>query len=116
MVTIGISEPKGRRKDKISTEESIEELKRFYDTCNEMASIFNTEVNRKEYDDLNERSINGERFACRNYISEFYSKLTEEQKKLVAKIQVLFEFARVEDKYDKEYNLKNYDELNNIFQ
>ena len=97
-------------------EDLMKSFERFHDTCNEMASVFNTEINRKEYDDLNERSINGERFACRNYISEFYSKLTDEQKKLVAKIQVLFEFAFIEDKHDSEYNLKNYDELNNIFQ
>jgi hypothetical protein len=96
-------------------EDLMKSFEKFRDTCNEMASIFNTEVNRKEYDDLNIKSINGERFACRNYISEFYSQLTEEQKKLVAKIQILLEFAFIEDKYDSEYNLKNYDELNNNF-
>ena len=97
-------------------EDLMKLFERFHDTCNEMGSLFNTEINRKEYEDLNERSINEERFACRNYLSEVYSKLTEEQKKLVAKIQVLFEFAHMEDKYDMEYNLKNYDKMNNNFQ
>ena len=97
-------------------EDLMEEFKRYYDTCNEMGSIFNTEVTRKEYSDLNIRSIDGERFACRNHFSDFYSKLTEEQKKFIARVHALFEFALIEDKYDKEYNLKNYDEMNNNFQ
>jgi hypothetical protein len=62
-------------------------------------------ADRKEYEDLNTRSIKGERFACRNYLSDWYSKLTEEQKELIAEFQVLLGSALVEDKKDKEYNL-----------
>jgi len=93
----------------------MKSFKRYYDTCNEMGSIFNTEVTRKEYSDLNIRSINGERFACRDYLSDFYSNLTEEQKDLIAKFQVVFGSAILEDKHDKKYNLKNYEEMNNNF-
>ena len=111
MVTIGISEPEGVRKDKMV----IEELERYYATNNEITYFFNNEVDKKEYDDLNERNNNGERFIHRKYLSDFYSQLTDEQKKFIAKFHVLLGSAIVEDENDKEYNLKNYEKLNNIF-
>ena len=118
MVTIGISEPEGGEKYKMTIEEyekSMEEVKRYYATNNEITYFFNNEYNKKEYDDLDERSINGERFIHRNYLSDFYSQLTDEQKKFLAKFHVLLGSAIREDSNDKEYNLKNYDELNNKF-
>lgn len=111
MVTIGISEPEGVRKDKTA----IEELERYDATNNEITYFFNNEYNKKDYEDLNERGINGEGFIYRKCFSDFYSKLTEEQKKFIAKFQVLLGAAITEDNQDKEYNLKNYEKLNNIF-
>jgi hypothetical protein len=77
----------------------------FRDTEHDIRSAINIVADRKEYEDLNTRSIKGERFACRNYLSDWYSKLTEEQKELIAEFQVLLGSALVEDKKDKEYNL-----------
>jgi CRISPR/Cas system CSM-associated protein Csm3 (group 7 of RAMP superfamily) len=62
----------------------------------------------KEYEDLDMRSIKGERFVRRNYLSDWYSKLTKEQKKLISQFQVLFGSALMEDRNDEEYNFKNY--------
>jgi hypothetical protein len=73
------------------------------------------EANKKEYDDRDKRNANGERFVCRNYLSDFYSQLTEEQKKFIAKYQVILGYALTEDRHDNEYNIKNYDMLNKNF-
>ena len=87
----------------------------FRDTYDEIDYLF-IEAD-KEYEDQNiKSSVKGERFACRNYLSDWYSKLTEEQKKLISEFQVVFRSALVEDEYDREYNLKNYDKMNNNFQ
>ena len=110
MASIGISKLEGE-----NIKKSIEEIKRYYATNNEISYFFNNEYDKKEYDDLNERGINGERFIYRNYLSDFYSHLTEDQKKFIAKFHVLLGAAIREDREDREYNLKNYDELNNIF-
>ena len=96
-------------------EDSMEEFKRFYNTHSEIGRLFDTEDDKKEFVDLTIRSITGERFACCNYLSDWYSQLTEEQKKFIAKFQVLLGSALVEDNQDKEYNLNNYKELNNNF-
>ena len=108
MVSIGISKLEGE-----NIKKSIEEIKRYYATNNEISYFFNNEYDKKEYDDLNERGINGERFIYRNYLSDFYSHLTEDQKKFIAKFHVLLGAAIREDREDREYNLKNYEELNN---
>jgi hypothetical protein len=73
--------------------------------------LFDTELDKKEYADQNMRIIEGEKFVCRDYLSDFYSQLTDDQKKFIAKFQVLFGSALIEDKKDKEYNLKNYDDM-----
>ena len=96
-------------------DDSMEELKRFYDTDSEISHLFDIEVDKKEYDDMTIRSIKGERFACRNYLCDWYSQLTEEQKKFITKFRVIYSSARVEDDHDREYNVKNYKELNNYF-
>ena len=96
-------------------EDSMEEFKRFYDTHSEIGRLFDTEDDKKEFVDLTIRSIKGERFACRNYLSDWYSQLTAEQKKFIAKFQVLLGSALVEDNNDNEYNLQNFDMLNNNF-
>jgi hypothetical protein len=111
MVTIGISKPEGERKDKIS----MEKIKRFHDIYHEIDNFFDIEADKKEYDDRDKRTNNGERFACRNYLSDFYSHLTEEQKELIAKFRVVFGSALVEDEYDREYNLTNYNEIHKNF-
>jgi len=111
MVTIGISELEGVRKYKMA----MEELKRYDATNNEITYFFNNEYNKKEYDDLNEMGINGDGFIYRKCLSDFYSQLTEEQKKFIAKFHVLLGSAITEDNKDKEYNLKNYEELNSKF-
>lgn len=96
-------------------EDLMKLFERFCDTHNEIKSIFNTVANRKEYVDIDMRSIKGEKFICRNYLSDWYSQRTEEQKELLAEFQVLFGSALAEDKNDKEYNLQNFNMLNNNF-
>ena len=115
MVSIGISELGGKRKEDISMKDPMEEFKRYYATDNEIDHFFNIEAIKKEYIDRDKRTKNGERFACRNYLSDFYSNLTEEQKKFIAKFQVILGSAILEDRQDNEYNRKNYKELNNNF-
>ena len=95
--------------------DSMEEFERFHDTYNEIKSDFNTVADREEYVDINTRSAKGERFVCRNYLSDWYSQFTNEQKELLAEFQVILGSARLEDSKDKEYNLKNFDMLNNNF-
>jgi hypothetical protein len=96
-------------------EELMEEFKRFYDTHSEIDYLFTMEANKKEYDDRDKRNANGERFVCRNHLSDFYSQLTEEQKKFIAKYQVILGYALIEDRHDNEYNIKNYYEMNKNF-
>ena len=96
-------------------EDSMEEFKRFYNTHSEIGRLFDTEDDKKEFVDLTIRSIKGERFACRNYLCDWYSQLTAEQKKFIVKFQVLLGSALVEDNNDNEYNLQNFDILNNNF-
>jgi hypothetical protein len=100
-------------------EELMKSFERYYATDSEMEYLFNTEFNKEEYDELN-KNLNkkdtngeGERFISRKYLSDFYSQLTEEQKKFIAKFQVILASAILEDKLDREYNIKNYEELNN---
>ena len=93
-------------------EDLMKLFERFNDTYNEIKSDFNTVADREEYVDIITRSSKGERFICRNYLSDWYSKLTKEQKELIAEFEVLLGAACLEDKHDMEYNLKNYDMLN----
>jgi hypothetical protein len=92
-------------------EDLLKSFERFRDTRNEIDCL----LNDAKYKDLNIRSIKGERFLCRDTLSDWYSQLTEEQKKLIAEFRVLFGSALAEDKKDKEYNLKNYVILNKNF-
>jgi hypothetical protein len=97
-------------------EELMKSFERYYATDSEMEYLFNTEFNKEEYDELNKnlnkKDTNGERFISRKYLSNFYSQLTEEQKKFIAKFQVILASAILEDKLDREYNIENYEELN----
>jgi hypothetical protein len=89
----------------------MELFERFHDTEREINHFVNIGIDKKECLDINARSVKGERFACRNYLSNYYSKLTQEQKELIGEFQALLGSALVEDRNDKEYNLKNYEML-----
>jgi hypothetical protein len=97
-------------------EELMKSFERYYAINNKMENLFNTEFNKEEYDELNKnlnkKDTNRERFISRKYLSDFYSQLTEEQKKFIAKFQVILASAILEDKLDREYNIENYEELN----
>jgi hypothetical protein len=86
-------------------EDLMKSFEKYLDISKEIRQLFNAELYKKEYADQNMRIVEGEKFVCRDYLSDWYSQLTEEQKKLIAKFQVVFGSALVEDKKDKEYNL-----------
>jgi hypothetical protein len=94
-------------------EDLMKSFEKYLDISKEIRQLFNAELYKKEYADQNMRIVEGEKFVCRDYLSDWYSQLTEEQKKLIAKFQVVYGSALVEDKHDRQYNLKNYEEMNN---
>ena len=93
----------------------MKSFERFRNINCEIRSKFDTELDKKVYADQNMMVAEGEKFVYRDYLSDFYSQLTEEQKDLIAKFQVVFGSAILEDDHDKKYNLKNYEEMNNNF-
>jgi hypothetical protein len=94
-------------------EDLMKSFEKYRDIIKEIRQLFNAELYKKEYVDQNMRVVEGEKFVCRDYLSDWYSQLTEEQKKLIAKFQVVYGSALVEDKHYRQYNLKNYEEMNN---
>ena len=87
-------------------EELMKSFEKYRNIRNEIDYLFNE--SNEEYKDLNIKNNNDKRFAYRDYLSDWYSQLTEEQKKLISQFQVLFGSALIEDRNDEEYNFKNY--------